>query len=236
MAKRVLDNKMTKDLAAELSKGQVHVLRAGEERNLGNNEFYAPCTITLIRHGYEKGVKAGVCSIVDPGVSGDERIVSEELRKLGVFPGQIENVFITHNHPDHYGALSCYNNARVYTPDSSFVAGSVMNRNKFKLWVPDGFYDEPGNRFEVFPGLTLVSAPGHSGQDYVVVHESEDCMTLVAGDLFWDEEDYNRDTKFKELCFNPKLQEQSRGYICGRDGILHPDVIIPGHGPAFVPS
>lgn len=220
-----------KDLAEKTTHGAVCVIRQGKEQELETGIFFAPATATLI-----KGLET---YLVDPGFFGEEKDISELLKNYGIL-NEIKGVFITHNHPDHIGGVSsCYKNARVYTSDSSFRLHEV-NRNVFRLMTnPKEFYSSPGNTYDVvfFPCITIMSTPGHSGWDLSIIcskiGDYTDYKVAIVGDLFWSEDDFEHDSEFLELCVNPEMQKRSREYI---RTVVKPDVIVPGHGAAFIPK
>src|SRR4030043_409430 len=119
---------------------QVKVLRHGEEMETGRG-FYAPASITLIRHP----IVHSCYVLVDTGCFGETNLVKNLLKREDVHPNQIRTVYVTHNHPDHIGTIGLFKNSRVYTPDSKF---SVREPNYFKL-MPQEFYTEPGKPLDV---------------------------------------------------------------------------------------
>ncbi|MAG10955.1 hypothetical protein CMI44_01440 [Candidatus Pacearchaeota archaeon] len=70
---------------------------------------------------------------------------------------------------------------------------------------------------------------GHAGGDFSVFHKKD--AILIAGDLFWSEEDWEYDSKYLELCASSETQNRSRDYVRNR---LKSSVVAPGHGPEFI--
>lgn len=213
------------DLAAKVSKGKVQVVRAGEETEIPRQGFYAPATVALIRD-----VPNYRFCLVDAGGIGEAGVLSRKLRRLGVAPGSIGLIAITHNHPDHIGAIGEFGSARVYMPDSFF---DVSQPNLFLGLAPRDFYCRPGNKWDIADNISLISTPGHAGWDFSVLYTIGGKKIAMVGDLFWSEHDFETDSEFQGLCVNPLMQTTSRKYIRGQ---LRPDVIVPGHGLAFAPK
>jgi len=223
------------DSVSELSDGVVNVLRSGEGRETERG-YYAPASITLIKfpdsiHG----------CLVDTGSVREYKIIKESLKGHNISPRQIKKLFITHNHPDHIGTIGNFLYSKVYMPDSNF---QVKEPNYFGLGMPENFYETPGNTIDIEElgknhpdhgnlDLKFISTPGHAGWDLSFLYTGKNGRIAMIGDLFWSEEDWENDTQYRLLCVNPRMQEISRHYI--RE-VLKPEIIVPGHGPAFKPK
>jgi glyoxylase-like metal-dependent hydrolase (beta-lactamase superfamily II) len=220
---------MTTDLASKATDGEFRVLRAGEEKELPGGRFYAPATISAIHELKRDGVFVYRYQIIDAGGIGENIINEHNILQREVHVGEVDYVFITHNHPDHVGNIARFKNAYIHMPDSHF---HVRKPNEFGL-MPEDFMSKPGNKMSASrnPRVKLISTPGHSGWDMSVLYTGKDARVLACGDLFWSEDDFRNDTSYLGLCVNKDMQERSRDYIRNQ---LKPDVIIPGHGPAFM--
>jgi len=217
---------MAEDLASKVSGGKVAVIREGYDREGGKGRFHAKCTVTLMRTGKEE-----LLSLVDPGREKDKDEICHALILKGVLPGQIETIFLTHNHPDHMLGVVNFNST-VYAPDSVYNVGNYKPSeiDSYGLF-PDIFHrigtEIPTNQREI----RLVATHGHSGWDMSVIYQEEKGPKIaVVGDLFWSEQDFYEDNRFTDLCEDPLKQEISRGHI--RE-VIRPEVIVPGHGAAF---
>lgn len=212
----------TKDLAAEISMGAIKVLREGKEKELPRGRFYAPCTTTLIKHEpYGK-------FLVDPGCFGEEKTLISLLKQESIFPQQISRIYVTHNHLDHCGTAGLFKGAEVVMPDSRF---KVSQPNYFHIF-PQETYNKPGRIVYIDRVSSVISTPGHSGWDMSLLYRSKKGLIAIVGDLFWSEEDWNNDSSYLGLCMNPEMQKRSREYVRK----MKPEVIVPGHGPAFAPK
>ena len=231
-------------LTERVSNGRVLVFREGREEEKPNGICYAPATISLIASPLP-GDRLSNAGQVDYCVvdTGGEIYIGEAIwrhinNNAGSGMPHPPEVILTHNHIDHYGGLGgIAHKRRVLAPDSSFVTP-----DNFTM-VPPKLYDEPG---QVIAGsihsqapislntsrVQALSTPGHSGQDLSVLYTSGDGKVLMCGDLFWSENDFRNDSEFMGLCVNPEMQKRSRDWV---RNTLRPDVIVPGHGPAFAP-
>ncbi|MCU0849408.1 MAG: MBL fold metallo-hydrolase [Spirochaetes bacterium] len=57
----------------------------------------------------------------------DAGSVSAEIKKIGIAPGQVSAVFLTHSDSDHTGAVKLFGNAKIYLPrnEEPMVNGSA---------------------------------------------------------------------------------------------------------------
>ena len=212
---------MKNNLLKDISQGKIEILREGREAETKKG-FYAPATITLIKEGEDH-------YLIDSGCFGEENNISSLLGDKGLTPKNITKVFITHNHPDHIGNIELFRNARIYLSDSIF---RINQPNYFEL-MPNDFYTKPGKSLDINLGnMQILSTPGHAGWDFSVLCHGKNGRILIAGDLFWSQNDWKNDSEFLELCVNPELQKESREHIREK---LKPEIVIPGHGGIFIP-
>lgn len=227
----------TEDLVEKTTNGEVCVLRAGKEEIIDQNAglYYAPATITLVqpyRNMPSKGYphKRIENVLFDTGGFGEGYEVVQLLQAKGIQPSDISEVYITHNHPDHIGNVHRFGS--ITTPDSCFST-AVRKANEYRV-TPEGYFSEPGKLMFAEEGsLNLVSTPGHSGWDMSGLFTGKDVRVLICGDLFWSEGDWKNDSSYLGLCVNREMQERSRDYVRTK---LKPEIVIPGHGPAFRPK
>tara|TARA_Y100000310_G_C20435229_1_gene693396 strand:- start:87 stop:752 length:666 start_codon:yes stop_codon:yes gene_type:complete len=220
---------MAKNLVEEVSEGNVIVLRPGREVEYPNGTFYAPASISLIKGNSSEH---GKYCLVDCGGLGEGITVQDSLRRRKIFPKEVSQVLVTHNHPDHMANLHLFKSAEITTPDSRFDS---KHPNMFQL-MPPRFYQMPGQRYQeglLLFGAELISTPGHSGWDYSVFRWGRNGSVAMVGDLFWSQGDFENDSEFMDLCVNPEMQKRSRNYV---RTILKPTVIVPGHGKPFAPK
>lgn len=140
-------------------------------------------------------IDTGIGDFRRPPFDVDGRI-DEELAAVGVSPGDVSNVVLTHLHGDHAGAACLadgtprFPNARyhVHPEDWSFFATHRTPEDftgRFAMAGLEGLgaLDLDPSDHEVVPGVTLRLAPGHTpGHRVVELRDGADTL-LVVGDL-----------------------------------------------------
>jgi glyoxylase-like metal-dependent hydrolase (beta-lactamase superfamily II) len=121
----------------------------------------------------------------------------ESMKTLGVNPGEIDTVLLTHLHGDHIGGLQrdgkpLFPNAKVYLArqEREFWTRTSVNRNAVNALAAYGDKVEtflPGElgsgTQELLPGITAIAAFGHTPGHTVFQLESEGKRLLIWGDL-----------------------------------------------------
>lgn len=132
--------------------------------------------------------------IVDTGFGG---AIFDHMKTLGVGPGDVDAVLITHMHGDHIGGLQrdgrpLFPKAAVYlaqqekeywvdrNPGGSAAAALAPYGSRVKTFLPG----EPGAAVrELFPGVSPIAAFGHTPGHTLFLIESGGQKLLIWGDL-----------------------------------------------------
>jgi N-acyl homoserine lactone hydrolase len=164
--------------------------------------------------------------LVDPGLIMQGGPVLGALEELGVEPGQIKDVILTHLHFDHAEGLAAWPQRRVYVhrleteaPYAQIVAGML---EMVELEVLEG--DEG----EIEPGLGWLRTPGHSDGLISLLVDTDDGLVVIASDCVGPLPEYFENMELPED-FGPERDELLAQWRRIRE--LEPAVVIPGHNP-----
>lgn len=167
----------------------------------------------------------------------------EALIELGVDPGEVSRVVLSHLHYDHIGNLDLFPRARVYVPERelSFWTTNIARHTQFSQHVEPaaisrlveleqrGRVDRYDGTAELAPGLRAITVAGHSpGQQLFVVETAGDSVVL-ASDAAHFYEELEHDRPFGIVV---NLVEMYRAYEVLRT--LRQElnaVVVPGHDP-----
>lgn len=156
--------------------------------------------------------------LVDPGANKD--MLLESLASEGLTPNDIDIVFISHYHPDHFL------NIRLF-PDKDIYDGGMIWRNDIEITYSGNI---PNTDIKIIP------TPGHSVEDCSLLFEDEALGTVcIAPDVFWWE-DGAQDTSSLEALLNlvDPFATDLRALQDSRRKVLSvSDWIVPGHGKIF---
>jgi N-acyl homoserine lactone hydrolase len=145
-------------------------------------------------HPYPRfGVRMGV----EP-----EQEIGPKLRQLGIEPGDVRKVVITHMHTDHAGGLHHFPDAEILVTGTeldlaSGFAGRVRGypNKRWPSWFAPTRLELPATAYGPFPNslpltddVAIVALPGHTpGHVGVVVDEGER-RVLIAGDSSYNQD------------------------------------------------
>jgi len=195
----------------------------------------AVCTSTLIR--------APGCNIlVDPSLPGPEMAIALD-GGTGLKLTDINIVYITHAHGDHFIGLDMFTNARILIPAGEFDAvASALPKGSAHLGhnTTQGEFDaiasalpdltarlEPAGA-EIAPSVAVLPLPGHTLGLAGLLFDSRDGVVAVAGDAVMTRDFFDdRHGYFNSV--NQELSAQSINTLAGAA-----DVVVPGHGNYFL--
>ena len=134
-----------------------------------------------------------------------DRSLTDQLAEIGLKPGDVGRVAISHTHGDHIGNMGLFPNSTVvmqraeytwiYSPDGTnenvnqlmALARKLLGTPK-NLQLIDGDTDVFGDG-----SVTLVSTPGHTpGHQSLLVHLKNSGFILLSGDVVHLEENFKK--------------------------------------------
>jgi glyoxylase-like metal-dependent hydrolase (beta-lactamase superfamily II) len=180
-----------------------------------------------------------------PYVFKPEQLLPNRLEELGVSPGGIGSVVVSHLHCDHAGYLHLFGDSEVVVSDSEFTGAMRLyglrgfGAGPYKTEDFDAFLSSVSNwrligsgelEYELYPGVTAVNfGPGHAfGMTGLLVELPKSGNFLLCSDALYRSDNLGPPVK------PPGLVYDSLGYIASADFIAryakkHKAKIIFGH-------
>jgi glyoxylase-like metal-dependent hydrolase (beta-lactamase superfamily II) len=198
----------------------------------------------VLRHGRQ-------VIVVDTGFSPEvakarkrplTRTVADALTQLGVEPGAVEDVIVTHLHHDHAGNLDLFPKARFHLQQAemAFATGRFMGASciRYAFDIEDvvrmvravyaervTFHDGDG---EVAPGVCLHKVGGHTGGMQMVSVSTQRGRIVLASDACHYYANMQQQNPFV-IVFD--LGQMIEGWRLARQIATSDDHIVPGHDP-----
>jgi glyoxylase-like metal-dependent hydrolase (beta-lactamase superfamily II) len=176
----------------------------------GGDSYKASPTSTLIKD-------SGKIILVDPGANKQKLL--DALKERGLETKDINIVFLTHYHPDHFLNIKLFDGVDIYD-------GSTIYRDDEEFEYSGNI---PGTNIQVIP------TPGHAHEHVSLLVNTKKGKVCVAGDLWWwmDNTKQKIDTKSLLSLKDPFVKDK-KALLKSRKKILSTaDIIIPGHGKMF---
>jgi glyoxylase-like metal-dependent hydrolase (beta-lactamase superfamily II) len=188
-------------------------------------------------------------TLVDAGMPGSEEAILAYIDSLGLDPGDLARIIITHHHLDHVGSIAAIKRRTAalvlaHPGDAGLISGeqsappASSPLMRFVFWlvaplmptldpVPVDVTVQDGERLDLLGGATVVHVPGHTPGSIALHFPAE--RLLICGDTISNRRD--------------KLGPPPRGFTedmnqaiasIRRMSELEFDVLCPGHGAPIV--
>ncbi|MFH1832736.1 MAG: MBL fold metallo-hydrolase [Candidatus Levyibacteriota bacterium] len=186
---------------------KVKVLIEGYAREIKGG-WVASSTVTFIESNGKK-------IIADPGCN--KKKLAEALEKEGIKTGDIDYVFLSHNHSDHVFLAALFENTKRVDELYIYSGDIITEHNGI---IPD-------------TDLKIILTPGHMEEHCSLVIPSPKGTYVVAGDVFWWYENEKQKVIIDKPDNDPEHMNLQK-LITSRKKILEiADYVIPGHGKMF---
>lgn len=163
-------------------------------------------TVSLVR-------EAEARIVIDPGMVPDvARAILDPLARVGESPASVTDVVLSHHHPDHTMNAGLFPRARVH--------------DHWAWYRGDQWVDRPAEGFALSPSVALIETPGHTPQDISVLAGAATGIVVLTH-LWWSAEGPPEDP----YATDPAALHKGRIRVLERASL-----VVPGHGPAFVPN
>lgn len=149
-----------------------------------------------------------------------------ELQYFKIKPKDIDEVFVTHWHGDHYLNLPLFPNAQIT------YAGIRKPRvvSYLKNMSIDNEIAELKEGEEWHPGIEIISTLGHTNHDHSVVINFKKKTFVVTGDSIVSKMYYHHGTFFPNRDMDTNIDQLRASF---QRIIDYADIIIPGHDGPF---
>jgi glyoxylase-like metal-dependent hydrolase (beta-lactamase superfamily II) len=150
--------------------------------------------------------------IVDPGMVASRSELLAALAGHGVTPESVTDVVFSHHHPDHTVNAALFPAARIH--------------DHWAIYDGDLWISRDAEGAELSPSVRLIATPGHTPQDITTLAATPDGVHACTH-AWWGADGPAQDP----FAPDQAVLAASRARI-----LAVATVIIPGHGPAFVPD
>jgi len=162
-------------------------------------------TVVLLRDG-------DAVVVVDPGMVADRSLILDPLAALGVSPGDVTDVVLSHHHPDHTLNAALFLQARVH--------------DHMATYRDDVWDSRPAEGFEITPAIRLIATPGHSREDITTLVGTGTGIAALTH-AWWSAQGPADDPYAPDTA----VLAASRARI-----LAVADLVVPGHGDPFRPD
>ena len=158
------------------------------------------CTMTLVRDG-------NLVMVVDPGTLKSQDIMKKALGKFDLKVEDVNVVFLTHSHIDHFRNVGMFPDAKVI--------------EFFGEWVEDRVEDRKN---KISEDIEIIETPGHAATGLTLLVKTDKGRVAICGDVFWKENFPESDPYADE----PEKIAESRKRV-----LDSADYIVPGHAGMY---
>jgi len=185
--------------------------------NLSRNRYWgesdaravrsAICTCTLIT-----GERFRL--LVDPSLADEAEMAREVDRRTGIRLEDVTDVFITHEHGDHYAGMAHFRRARWWT--ASAVAETLNQSGKLPRRIE-------GAAARLFDAIDVIHTPGHTRTHHSLRFDCDGLSIVIAGDAVATRDFFRaRQGYFNAVDFALSARTMDRLAVMA-------DIIVPGH-------
>jgi glyoxylase-like metal-dependent hydrolase (beta-lactamase superfamily II) len=164
--------------------------------------------------------------IAHPNLERNARHVTAAFARYGHKLDEVEEIFITHWHHDHFGNIGLFPQATVRFAGLSKkrVERTLANFNF------SNFCEEIPRGEDWHPGLSILATPGHNAHHHSVVITFNEALLVAAGDAVVSQSYYDHGAVWT---YNTDFQSERVAKESMTKIREIADIIIPGHGHPF---
>jgi glyoxylase-like metal-dependent hydrolase (beta-lactamase superfamily II) len=177
-----------------------------------------------------KGVRAALCTctlivgddfrlLVDPSLANAADMAKELDRRTGVKPGDIDALFVTHEHGDHVAGMAHF-------PDARWLAAPAVAEALNKSRKLSRRFENAPDR--LFDAVEVIATSGHTHSHHSLRFDCEGLSIVVAGDAVATRDFF----RARRGYFNAVDFEQSARTMDRLAALA--DILVPGHDNYFL--
>ncbi len=192
----------------------------GEEGMMPPRETLATCTLIRTDEGN---------ILVDPALKAEE-LTKALLDRTGLHPEQIDLIYVTHRHEDHWMGTEAFPQARLLMAEDDCVflqktahVFSEEQQTQIRRFEPMG-------EGEIAQGICTVALGGHTKGLRGLLMDAPEGKVLITGDAVMTREFYQAQEAFYYSV------DPYQAACSVHDTVGMADVIVPGHGTPFLPK
>jgi len=192
----------------------------------------------LIKHGkdwllWDTGVNEAVAAMPNGLAPADPRLVTwhlprtltAQLQEIGVSPGDITAMVVSHTHPDHIGNVELFPKAMLYVQKAEYEWPGPDNAPRFNSRHPvvklDGDFDMFGDG-----SVTILATPGHTpGHQSLMVRLQNTGVVVLSGDAVHFQSNWDN-RRVPAMNFDKELSQASMQRIA--------DTLNKEHGQLWI--
>lgn len=157
-------------------------------------------TITLVRD-------KDLIMVVNPGVLESQQMLIDALKNEGLAMGDVNVVFLTHSHIDHF------RNIGMFVTAKTLEYYGLWDKNTVEDW-----------QVQFTGDIKIIKTPGHSNTALTLLVKTDIGTVAICGDVFWKENYPDEDIYADE---KEKLVESRK------EVLKLADYIVPGHAGMY---
>jgi len=190
--------------------------------NLSRNRYWgesdekglrsAICTSTLVQVGDQR-------LICDPSIRDADEMAHTLDRRTGLSPDEIQTVFVTHRHGDHYFGIEHFQQAEWYAAPP---VAEILNNNETlsrKVKPLEG---------TILDVIQIVPTPGHTMEHHGLLFTCDGMRVMLAGDSVPTRDFFKERRGYYNVIDE---EESARTMDWMKENV---DIIVPGHDNYFL--
>jgi glyoxylase-like metal-dependent hydrolase (beta-lactamase superfamily II) len=177
-----------------------------------------------------KGVRSAICTctlitgdgfrlLVDPSLADATDMARELDRRTGVKPREVNAIFVTHEHGDHFAGVAHF-------PEAKWLAAPAVAEILNKSAKLSRRFENAPDR--LFDAVEVIATPGHTSSHHSLRFDCDGLSVVIAGDAVATR-DFFRERRGYFNAVDFALSARTMDKLASMS-----DIIVPGHDNYFL--